>query len=713
MPNITKNVKRLFRYLLPVIIVLLVFVFVSQITLSLTQREAKETSTKISKYFVQNIESSLSNLQRLTYELLSTRQAEMLQYVDPAHAMDAWVQSEAIDLGNELYKTCMAYDLISDVVIYYPELDVTVSRHNYLSTFKYLHLYHHDLAMGSQEYQTLHDLFFSHNSNRFVVERNPISGKTEMFFVRKISDSTSNERMLIMRLDTNEISALMQELLQGTSLQYIAMITEEGQICASAGSVEKQNFSTVQQLEEALDNHIYIRTESSTWNAEFCFVQSNSEAYHFANVLFTISVIAVVISAVLGLYLAIIIYRKDSHKEKMLLENLPFEIQEHEDVYSAINDKLNKIYEENVELIDQMEQQRYMVDSAFLKELLNMQNTSHIEVDHLCTIYDTTLENDCFAMFFAIPKSSTTANTKDQILSLIRQVGTDDFSVLWTKIDRIDVLLCNFETNANNGITLTDFQKLLDEHLPQHRIYQLPQLLFTVAAIPEYFRSQYVQIIRGGRPISVKNPVDEKQLTLRMFLEAIQQMQWEEAIKMLPDLSSAISQLSQSNEGLCQMHAMLGSLYKVSAMQPYIKELDSLFSDTTGKSWSATLETVFRGAGKNTDIDSDSQSTVEQAYQIILKEYDNAQLSLSLLAERLEVNQSYLSRAFKQRYHENVLHFLNRIRVDHAKEYLLQTNDSINTIALRVGFLSDMNLIRVFKKLEDETPGNFRKRKVL
>lgn len=713
MTNTTKNAKRLFRYLLPVIIVLLVFVLVSQVTLSLTQREAKETTTKISNYFVQNMESSLNSLQRLTYELLSAKQAQTLQQVKPENASDEKAQAEAVALGNELYKTCMAYDLISDVVIYYPELDITASRHNCLSSFKYLHLYNHDLVMGSKEHETLYELFFSHTSNQFIVQTNPVSGKAEMFFVRTISGNNNKGRILIMRLDTNEISALMQELLQGTSLQYIAMVTESGDICASAGSIDKQSYSTVHQLEEALDDHIYIRTKSSSWGTEFCFVQSNSEAYHFANILFTISLIAMVISAVLGLYLTIIIYRKDSHKEKLLLQNLPFEILGNEDVYSAINDKLNKIYEENVELINQMEQQRYMVDSAFLKELLNMQNTSHIEVDHLCSIYDTTFENDCFAMFFAIPKTNAATSGKDQILSLIREVGTDDFSILWTTIDRIDVLLCNFETNVDNGFTLSDFQKFLDERLPQHRIYQLPQLLFTVAAIPEYFRSQYVQIIRGGRPIAVKKPVDEKQLTLRMFLEAVQQLQWEEAIKLLPDLSAAISQLSRSNEGLCQMYAMLGSLYKASAMQPFTKELDSLFEDTLGKDWPTKLESILLAVGNNADNYGVSQSAVEQAYQIILKEYDNAQLSLSLLAERLEVNQSYLSRAFKQRYHENVLHFLNRIRVNHAKEYLLQTNDSINTIALRVGFLSDMNLIRVFKKLEDETPGNFRKRKVL
>ena len=691
----------------------MVFALVAQITLSLTQQEAKETTAKISNYFVQNMDSSLNSLQRLTYELLSAKQAQRLQQATPEQVSDEEFQAEAIALGNELYKTCMAYDLISDVVIYYPELDITASRYHCLSSFKYLHLYQHDLVMGSKEHKQLHDLFFSHSTNQFVVQTNPVSGKVEMFFVRTISGNSSKGRILIMRLDTNEISALMQELLQGTSLQYIAMVTGSGEICASAGSVDGESYTTVHQLEAALDDHIYIRTQSSTWSAEFCFVQSNSEAYHFANILFTISVIAVVGSAVLALYLAIIIYRKDSHKEKMLLQNLPFEILENEDVYSAINDRLNKIYEENVELIEQMEQQRYMVDSAFLKELLNMQNTSHIETDHLCSIYGTTLENDCFAMFFAIPKSSTAINTKEQILSLIKEVGTDDFSILWTKIDRIDVFLCNFETNVNGGITLTEFQKLLDERLPQHRIYQLPQLQFAVAAIPEYFRSQYVQIIRGGRPITVKNPVDEKQLTLRMFIEAVQQLQWEEAVNLLPDLSVAIAQLSQSNEGLCQMHAMLGSLYKVSAMQPYSAELDSLFEDVTGKHWPAKLEAILQAARKSTDAYSVSESAVEQAYKIILKEYDNAQLSLSLLAERLEVNQSYLSRAFKQHYHENVLHFLNRVRVNRAKEYLLQTNDSINAIALRVGFLSDMNLIRVFKKLEDETPGNFRKRKII
>lgn len=98
----------------------------------------------------------------------------------------------------------------------------------------------------------------------------------------------------------------------------------------------------------------------------------------------------------------------------------------------------------------------------------------------------------------------------------------------------------------------------------------------------------------------------------------------------------------------------------------------------------------------------------EKARAILEAEYANPQLSLRLVADRLGVNQSYLSRTFKEQYGIGFLACLNQIRVREAKKLLLRGGDSLKTVALQVGFLSDVSLIRVFKKYENTTPGSFR-----
>ena len=52
--------------------------------------------------------------------------------------------------------------------------------------------------------------------------------------------------------------------------------------------------------------------------------------------------------------------------------------------------------------------------------------------------------------------------------------------------------------------------------------------------------------------------------------------------------------------------------------------------------------------------------------------------------------------------------YLNFIRINHASELLLETDKSVLTIALEVGYKTEKTLNRNFFKLRGTTPGKFR-----
>ena len=53
--------------------------------------------------------------------------------------------------------------------------------------------------------------------------------------------------------------------------------------------------------------------------------------------------------------------------------------------------------------------------------------------------------------------------------------------------------------------------------------------------------------------------------------------------------------------------------------------------------------------------------------------------------------------------------FLVNLRMEHAKTLLLQTDESINAIAIKVGYIHSISFGRTFKKVIGVTPGDFRK----
>ena len=83
-------------------------------------------------------------------------------------------------------------------------------------------------------------------------------------------------------------------------------------------------------------------------------------------------------------------------------------------------------------------------------------------------------------------------------------------------------------------------------------------------------------------------------------------------------------------------------------------------------------------------------------------------LSLNNLAKSFEVNPSYLSSLFKKDTGITLTEYVNKKRVDRAKELLLSTNLQIQNIAQRCGILDVNYFTKTFKKYTDMTPKTFR-----
>lgn len=83
-------------------------------------------------------------------------------------------------------------------------------------------------------------------------------------------------------------------------------------------------------------------------------------------------------------------------------------------------------------------------------------------------------------------------------------------------------------------------------------------------------------------------------------------------------------------------------------------------------------------------------------------------LSLEKLADTFQVTSYYISRLFKKQLGVNYKDYLNRYRIIKAKEMMLQNPKMyIKDVSERVGFNSMKTFHRVFKNLEDITPGAY------
>lgn len=92
----------------------------------------------------------------------------------------------------------------------------------------------------------------------------------------------------------------------------------------------------------------------------------------------------------------------------------------------------------------------------------------------------------------------------------------------------------------------------------------------------------------------------------------------------------------------------------------------------------------------------------------IEQNYSDPNLSVGNIGEHFDLTSAYLSRRFKEFTGITIFEFLTNTRIERAKELLTYTDNTLEEISEEVGFNSSATLIRVFKKVEDVTPGAYR-----
>lgn len=83
-------------------------------------------------------------------------------------------------------------------------------------------------------------------------------------------------------------------------------------------------------------------------------------------------------------------------------------------------------------------------------------------------------------------------------------------------------------------------------------------------------------------------------------------------------------------------------------------------------------------------------------------------IALSDAASMLGINSSYVTRLLKENTGDTFIAYVNKKRIELAKELLRTTQLSGNEIAVKVGYRYPQNFIRNFQKYTGMTPGNYR-----
>lgn len=93
---------------------------------------------------------------------------------------------------------------------------------------------------------------------------------------------------------------------------------------------------------------------------------------------------------------------------------------------------------------------------------------------------------------------------------------------------------------------------------------------------------------------------------------------------------------------------------------------------------------------------------------IYIKENYHTPLTLASIAVQCHGSPYHLHRVFKRIQQMTPLEYVQQVRMDKAKEYLVQTDLSINEIGTLVGIPNPARFSTIFKKKNKQTPSRYR-----
>lgn len=150
--------------------------------------------------------------------------------------------------------------------------------------------------------------------------------------------------------------------------------------------------------------------------------------------------------------------------------------------------------------------------------------------------------------------------------------------------------------------------------------------------------------------------------------------------------------------------------------EPFFVLREKIFSEAASRETKKSreeLETLFKDAADlYAKLNKREQYVhVENAREIIAREYNDSALSLGQVSSALGISPSYFSTIFPIYTGMGFVEYLNDFRIKKALQLLENSDFTVQEIGFRTGFNSPQSFHRVFKKYYGETPGQYRARK--
>ena len=705
------SVRLLTANLAVIVFMSITFFIASTIILYSIEKDANQTAEN-SAIFMQNaLDDSWERIYNYSFQIINSSAVRRI-YRSNLDGEDIAQNTYANSLSQEFRYCSMSNAMIEDLYLYFPLNDVMIgSRGIYSSHIYWASLYGANRGIGEEQWMA--NLFYDNDPGYFTVRNG-----TQIDLYYRIISTRTNGPILIAKINPTELKKTLNWICTDNERSFLALIDENNMIYAFSGNYERFASQETNQLNNVLPSDcLSTKFDSDIMPLTYLTITEKSTAYKTASNIRVIATVSLLVAILFSFMMSITLVRRNVRPIRKIVEKLHDGETPGGNEISLIDHQIDNLLEENRHTVDSLvAQQNMMIRRTFLSEALKFGNTYQRDIEVIAAFYQQKFENEKYVV---VIRERAGQDNSTSILAYLEEVSEKDSILCWTQIQDLDVFMLNYDDVPRGQ---QDDLALLLQMLKQSSSPTSSFVQSKLAAHLEQIRNCYLECLQALDRLELvlastasnlkKGWKDsERGALLGVFQNYIYDEDYLSARSMLPELCGIMFDMPNTALDFTESKYYLLPYLK---MKEYVAPQEMIQAFVNGQT-AAEVEKKLYDILTQMDLqmrsDSASGNTAEiagKARQIIDDNYSNPMMGLCMIAEELNFSQSYISRVFKERYGIGVSQYISQVRVSYAKKLILEGGDNTKEIALRVGFSGERQFFRVFKKMEDTTPGDYR-----
>lgn len=407
-----------------------------------------------------------------------------------------------------------------------------------------------------------------------------------------------------------------------------------------------------------------------------------------------------------------------------------------ENIFVNIENSISKTISENINLKDKISKQSELVANSAIERLVKQEIGSDDEINEIIRISNISFEATKFVVYsIKLDISDNNTINYTEIMDKLKRladskqrgyvcyINDSNISILTEIINKQDYdpvelglqsiqILNMYNINATVGIggychSVKEINRSYKEALlalnilskDKGEVIYYDEIKNSINTETKYYypiniEQDIINSVKAGNFEKVKNLLEKvynenfKEIQLSTNISRILIYNIiSTVIKILDEIKIDLSRFEDAN--------ILHQLYKATTINDAYSSLISAYT--------VICDLV------NSEKKSSNRYLYEKIENYLKEEFSNSSISIEFIAEKFNLSASYLSRFFKEQSGINFYDYLQKLRIEKAKEMLVHNdNIQIQEVAYKIGYNNTGALIRAFKKYEGITPGEYR-----